>query len=326
MSSKLPPFIQRLSLPRPSEEECVYPRGEWGRPIGRLGGLPGHLFVQATVVPEGVTLLATCSLCGGRLEGLVDLRSGRTAGRGGREREGERSSPRDSSDLSRAVSLAVEAFAGPLAELWLPRHERCAKDPIRHRTPALLANVRAERLRAARDRIRAGERVDPSLIVVARAGARIVIPLVIPRYDDTDGRERGARIAEHTYAVRALIRARALDVVGVVALGEAWMAPDDGEVRAGRRPPSLSPFRREGLFLHLVTPDFGRAAWVSIRREQPHRCEDPGRLGPVRWMPAGGPSRLVDGVLATTDVIPLPEREARRAAGRAHRRRRPGRR
>ncbi|HKJ94655.1 MAG TPA: hypothetical protein VKA32_03390 [Gammaproteobacteria bacterium] len=326
MSSTPSHFSERLDLPRPLAQDAVYPREEWGRPVGRLGGLPGHLFVQGTVVPEGVTLLATCSLCGGRLEGLVDLRSARAAVLETDGREGERDLAEDSSDLSQAVSLAVEAFAGPLAELWLPRHERCAEKPLTHHTPALLAAVRDARLRAARDRIRAGERVDPSLTVVTRNGARMDIPLTITPYDEADGRERGARIAEHTHAVRALIRARALDVVGVVALGEAWMAADDEEVRAGRRPPTLSPFRREGLFLHLVTPDFGRAAWASITREQPHGCEGPGRLGRVHWMPAGGPSRLVDGVLATTDVIPLPEEEAKRAAGRPRHRVRTGRR
>ncbi|HKK08409.1 MAG TPA: hypothetical protein VKA44_05935, partial [Gemmatimonadota bacterium] len=288
-------------------------REEWGRPEGRLGGLPGHLLVEATRAPEGVTLLATCALCGGRLEGLVDLRSARAAARGAK---GVKEGSGGPADLSRVVGLAVAKFAGPLAELWLPRHERCGEAPVRHRTPAVLAAVQDERLREARQRIAEGERVDPSLSLVTRDGARIVIPIVVPPYDGKKEWERGARIAEHTHAVRALIRARALDVVGLVALGEAWMAPDDEEVRAGRRPPALSPRRQEGLFVHVLTPDFGRAAWVSIARDDPHRFEGPGRLGPVRWLPAGGPNRLVDGVLATTDVIPLPEEEARSAAGR----------
>ena len=69
--------VRRISLPTLDELDAVTLREDWGTamPTELSGLFPDHIDGELILVPEGFVPIVRCRACGGRHEGLVDMRA-----------------------------------------------------------------------------------------------------------------------------------------------------------------------------------------------------------------------------------------------------------
>lgn len=295
----------------------IFPRHLWGSlaytATPPTGSPYGHVTIEFHRLPEGMSLLARCERCGGRLERLLPA---------------DPATMQQNTDPVSVLASAANDLGGLLAA-WMPMHGACAERPIRWGFPTT-PDVRGFVERAVageRARLQRGQRMGGWATVLSTTGDVLVFRVSdLPPSTPTHGyRPRLIELATRHYIVRHQAKRRGLDLAAAVLVSEAWttspepppgMSPKDvlraaatNDVEtypwlAGALHPNVpgaAPERRESAIFSVVTTEFGMGAMTPIVRRGGRIDEGPGDFGDadLTWRPLLGTASTVDGLLAT---------------------------
>lgn len=245
-----------------------------------------HTTTDITIADDGAVVVARCA-CGGRREILLDLDASAF---------GTVDNDLIPDDLCRALG------APPPREMarWLSEHRRCATAPRLHTMPAALEGLIEATWQASVEDIAAGRQVADLLYVLLSPAEICALPLEAFRSTVGTGHGLGEpwtgdRLAHA--AVRQFICQAGVEPLGVVAVGEAWMAPASS--RTDR--PSDNPEREEVLMLWAASPDYAVTRIGQIDRASAD-LTTAGAIRDVSTFPLGTICPPIDGVLASVSA------------------------
>ena len=285
--------VHRISLPTLDEADAVIPREGWGtaRPVELSGLLPDHIDGEFILVPEGFVPIVRCRACGGRHEGLVDMRA--VSGTDNTENAGEAS---------------ASAIGSYIDNVWIPEHEDCTEEPRQHHVPQLVKALIGAAEATAREVIGTGQPLGTMYHLLDTRGNVYLHP-VTEVSSPLGTTERVNEFAAVQFALRELVRARRIDLLAAAFVAELWMTdmvegPDGrGDSLSGVICPSTRvPKREEGFLLGFVTPSHGEIGLGRIERRSGRLGQGPGRLGPIAWHTQSIQTRLLDTLLVTSDT------------------------
>lgn len=285
--------FRQIACPRVDEARALYERNLWGTSVAEIAvrSIP-TVAVDLFRDPDGVVAVARCEKCGGRWEAILDGRPRAELGAGDRWQQ---------------IEEQVKDFRGLVLDQWAPDHAACADHPMEFHTPQLAEEFVDATIKAARIDIAKGKPWLGHVSILTSDDKAISYPIHdVPPSSSTDNRREAEMIARKNVA-RNLIAARDLDVVAVVAVGEAWASTNEVEVC-----PWMDPDRSEMLVAAVVTPSFGRMGMMTVTRARGVGGEGPGTVGDINWRPLTGKWLLMDGLCATSSGEPFdPERRRR---------------
>lgn len=231
-------------LPRVDEEDTVFARSDWGRPLRFLVPLDGGFKVTLTFAPEGVVFSSNCEWCGGQIDSLLDMR-----GWEGPVPSGDPASWNE----SRSVSLIMTRH-----EQWAAEHVHCGPSAGPTELPSTVDSFCQRVIGVGRTFIRAGKDCPTYLHLLFDSGAAVAMPYTnLPDEESERIIERAAR----QFAVRQYIRSRGEAPIAAVWLGEAWSSHDPAHAR-----PSADPAREEVLVCGVQTPRVSLGYYAPIHR------------------------------------------------------------
>lgn len=295
-----------LAVPEFREEDALFPRNAWLTNMGELSGLSRHLKAEFIRVPEGLVATARCLRCGAISEGLIDGRS-----------------MRNDPEWMQKTSDVITGVVVPMLGEFLQEHEECPEGRQYPVPDVLNEFVDVIYSAAKEDYAKTGEPPLWAYHMLTTDGLCFVFPLPpdLPA-PQVNARERYIRVGGVHAAMRDFVRARSLDVVGIVFMSEGWMAmaeqgsDEAEEMKKGRMHAGSMPNRKEVLQVVVITPSFTKMALADIVRRSGTPEEGPADLGELNWTEHKGLSgRMMDGLMAMTDVIPLDPDEAKSKAG-----------
>ena len=245
----------------------------WGLEYGQLrNGVPDHVAVTYTLVPEGLHSLCRCDRCGARHESVVDFRS-----------------IADLFDLRDAVApvgialfplqrlRGVEALAlRPAALEWAGRHAGCeAGSRLDCEPPVPLVPALEAAFQEAVEGVRLGVGVPASAVLVSASGpVRILLA--------------GASLPVGQFMFRETVRRAKLKAKAVIALAEGPRAGAGGDLLLacsadGRGWLGRAPIERFGV-----------------------PGEGPGVVGDIAWSPLTASHAVLDGLATERRPFPVP--------------------
>jgi hypothetical protein len=275
--------IPELVLEPHREDRHITRTAFWTQVAISRPGEGSPVAVQHTPVPEGGVSVVRCTVCGSRVEYLVDLRSLRHAGEAA---------------LDVALTLSNQRF-GTLVSDMLVTHQHCAEPKVLPVAPDVLEFAQAMEL-TARARLRAGEPIGKVLFLLRASGAVHRLPvqdaLSYRQEESLQGESlqdvAHREVAQRLTAARDTLRSSNDPLAAAVFIAHFWTSLQD-----------------EALIVTVVTPSVGRIAVAAIGRpkslgKQARRAR-PGAVAPLEWRPLAGPHLLTDGLFARDPVLPF---------------------
>lgn len=268
-------------------EICV-PAHVWGICLAeKTASAASSVVVERRAVPEGLLDIGRCNQCGAVVEVLHDLRE-----RKHWDGVGVRADARGQ-DQADARGQNEEFL-----KHWAARHHECSS-PIPE-PPSELTSVRNDLVDQAARAVKKGE--------VSPATARIVLDtpgpgsrLVALPYGDPPFRDRiekRERIEKMKALARDFLRQSDAEVLGAVAVCEAWYGPEE-EAGAALELPSEQNGAQEGVVAEVRTPRGTHLSVSPIERASGVPGAGHGKLVKPEIAGTPGHSRMLDGLLAS---------------------------
>lgn len=300
-----------MVLPLQDGTNAVFPEEFWGTEMVRQKDLPEHLASVIYRVPEGTVVVSRCTACGGRQEHLIDLRRAFEEVRGKDLKGPADLTPEIVQRTAKEVENALAVLRSPITKEWVEKHKKCTEEPIKHYIPSLVSDFIDSTTRLARKILADGDPIPGNIYILLADGRAMAIPIHDLPGAATKDRSRTIEVQRRFFSVREMVRARKMDILAAVVFSEAW-----GSVYQGpdTPPPSVTK-QEEFVVVMLTTENFGAIALSPIRRKSGVIGEGPGEFDDFEWQPMSGEALLVDGLLATTGLVPQSEEDAKRGAG-----------
>ena len=262
-------------LPRPTPERSAVPPEQWQTLALAVEERGGAVTADFVYIPEGCVTTVRCDCCGGRREWLSDFREtdARTLERRGR------------------------AVMDTLLPSFVREHGTCRPAGVEEPTLAVAIDEVRTIVDEARLRLMRGQSLPSRLVAFTSRGRHeLVLPELPPR-SDHDGADHRRAVAELHYGVRTLFRREGVRVEGIVMAQCAWTSADP-RVFNGALTPMQAPDRVEILLLTVLTPDAAHAGIAPLRRSLAEGVS----MDQMTWQAVRGPSLLLDGMIATSEV------------------------
>lgn len=245
---------------------------------------PTHVTTELLGTPEGLLLIARCTACGGRQEGLLDFRDLPSLGR----------------DSVPAAMDTIEQAAYAAAARWSERHTDCVVTPIVHHVPVQVEHVLRAQLDAAIADVRAGEPLANELLVLMSDRSILLLPLAGLPHGPASDPVRDRTIAFHAVHATAREHTRRTGVrpLAAVVVSSACLSKDNEGYRKCEEDDELH--QEELLTVLVATPEAMVLAIAPITRELGLAGVGPGEVGPLTFDSVKVACPLVDGLFATS--------------------------
>lgn len=278
------------AIPTPDEKRSPFPPELWGTTSWTLSLKVGeHVQIEWKRAPEGFVVLCRCR-CGGHKELLCDIRG---------------SNDNWKVDTDRIITELI----GPVMEVFSETHAHCAEHELQFELASDILRFINYLREDMIEGISHGD-IMPRISFLFKD--RIVfMPLREFPNPDRPNEERRMYFAALQSSLRDYFRAVGVTPTAAVFASTGWMARR--ETIEGP-PPSEDPNRQEVAVIALSTPTYMRFGNAVITREIPGDESSSGTLAPFEWI-NGGESRVIEGLLALTDILPQDDETKLQALG-----------